>query len=170
MEHRILSFDPGLTNTGYALVWAGDYGVLADPRYSKMLKGPQAGAPEMTVRDRSDFLGAEALKVIQEVQPTAIGIEDWTYMGNRGKQESHMPVLVEHLRMVAKGFGVPVYVFENAAWKKKTLGIGGANKEQIKHYVGRKVANPDALARLPQHVWDAVGVCFAVLKELGQIK
>lgn len=165
MEHRILSFDPGPANTGYTLVWSGDYGVLVDPRYSGVLRTSK----DLPDRERVDMIGDKALKLMQTVQPTAIAIEDWTYMGKKGKQESKMPVLIEHLRMVSKGYGVPVFVFENAVWKKATLKIGGANKEQIKHYVGRKVANPDALERLPQHVWDAVGISFAALKELGQI-
>lgn len=162
-EHRILSFDPGLANTGHALLWSGDYGDLVDKRFCGVIRTEKE---PLTDRERIDAVGVEAWAFINHIKPTAIAIEDWTYMGKKGKQESIMPVLVEHLRMVAKGFGVPVFVYANAEWKKMTLKAGGANKDQIKHYVSRRVANPDVLDRLPQHIWDAVGICFAALQQV----
>lgn len=161
-EHRILSFDPGTANTGHGLLWSGDYGNLVDKRFIGVLRTTK----ELPDRVRIDEIGRQARGLIEQIEPTAIGIEDWTFMGKKGKQESSMPVLVEHLRMVSLSYNVPVFVFPNAEWKKLTLKIGGANKDQIKHYVQRRVANPDVLDKVAQHAWDSIGICFAVLQEL----
>lgn len=161
-EIRILAFDPGPANTGYAnLIYDEKNGARLGAMHG-VLKSP-AGIPD---RDRNDLISDQARALMTAFQPTAVGIEDWTYMGKKGKQESTLPALIESLRLTAKYSGFEPYVYTNAEWKKKTLKIGGANKEQIKHYVTMRLKDPAQIVRMPQHVWDAVGVCFAILEDL----
>lgn len=159
---KILSIDPGLANTGYASIEYGDTQQIRLGRAFGVLHTTQEDGSD---RERIDKLNVEISKIVLNYQPDAIGIEDWSYMGNRGKNESSMPALIENLRQLCRELNVPTYIYENPVWKKATLGIRTANKKQIQHFVSKRITDaPTILHRKPDHVWDSVGICFAVYK------
>ncbi len=164
MALRLLGVDPGVANCGYA-------GALAIPGEKKLIpmtyQGVWSTPKDWDDRRRMDYLGGQLADTLLCMKPDYVGIEGWTFMGGRGKQESQMPALIEHLYMTCKNLGVKAYIYENKEWKKKTLGIHGANKKQVEHYVKRHLTD-SANKRLPSHVWDSLGICLAVLKDIEE--
>lgn len=157
---RILAFDTGTANTGWALL-IGDVSAkqvrLSDFGMIKTKK-----TDEHTVRERIDFIGAEVSKLIQELRPTHMAIEDFTEQGKFvGKTYKEMAWLTEHFRIVARNEGLPLSIYENGEWKKHTLKAARANKEQAKHYISHKLPETrELLAKAPTHVWDSVGIGY----------
>lgn len=160
---KLLAFDPGLANTGYGSLSTDTEGRPTMGRaFGVLHTKPEDG----TDRERIDLLNVKIKRLLIDFKPDAVGLEDWSYMGNRGKNESSMPALIENIRQLCLGLGIPVYIYENPEWKKITLGIRGANKKQVKHYVTKNVPGAlDALNRKPDHIWDSVGICFAIYKQ-----
>lgn len=166
---RILAFDPGTANTGHSLLLGdigsseisiGNFGVL---RTSKMEHGR-----EVSIRSRIDHLGDMINTLIYETKPTHIAMEDFVEQGKYvGKTYKEMSYLIEHMRLLGRQAGHEVWIFSNAFWKRKTLGISGTNKKQIQHYVAHNIPGAGVLLQgRPEHVWDSVGIGFCLFKML----
>lgn len=171
---RILGIDPGTANCGYATI-EGDLNtgtaVLLPSRCYGVVN---TSISEGNVRERIDRIGEDVKLIVrQHSKPTHIAIEDFTEQGKRvGKTYKEMAWITEHLRMIGRELGYDVDIYENGYWKKHTLGIMRASKDQVQHYLGHKVEGAERLRSLPKsynHIWDSVGIAYCkFLLLLGQ--
>lgn len=166
---RILALDPGTANMGYA--------VLEGIPIAKKLNTPprivdfgvlKTKKTDGTIRERLDVLGYTVQDLLRKVTPDYFVFEDFVEQGKFvGKTYKEMAFLIEHLRLVGRGEGIPVTIYENAEWKKKTLKSAGVNKEQVQHYVSHKLPESILLLRKqPDHVWDSVAIGYCKWLEL----
>lgn len=144
MRISLLGLDPGLANTGWALL-EGDtvtglikatehYGVIKTVKWRD--KGKKI---ELPTRDRLDLIALEIQKLIAEHEPTYVVMEDFVYFGNKGATTSTMPVLIETIRMLSKQMGYEAIIFANGVWKKILLKNHVANKNQVQHCIHRRL-------------------------------
>jgi len=166
---RILSFDMGTANTACSMI-------VGNLKYNtkglsgfRMIKTDKSFG---SVRDRIDYIGEEARKVIQQADPTHIAIEDFTEQGKFvGKTYKEMAWLTEHFRILGRELGYEVAIYENGYWKKVTMGAMRVNKQQVQHYVCTQLPEASTmLARQPDHVWDSVGIGLCCWKLLQRTK
>lgn len=154
---RVLGVDPGTANTGYALL-EGDqiltFGLL------------KTDTTDGSVRARIDMIGDALQKIIKEWAPSVLAVEDFTEQGKMvGKTYKEMSWLTEHFRLLGKFLGIQTVIYKNGEWKKRTLGIHRATKQQVQHYVGRHLPEAERiLKKAPSHVWDAVGIALCARK------
>ena len=168
---RILAFDPGTANMGYAIV-QGDvrtsnieltdvYGVLT----SSLKDGD--------IRTRVDLLSAKLAKLITATQPTHVTIEDYVEQGVRsGTTYKDMTMLIENMRLTCRTLGYEANILANAEWKKIAVGTKGLNKKQIQHFVTHRVKGTHVLGsrNSDTHVWDSVGIGYAQFKLLQGVQ
>jgi Holliday junction resolvasome RuvABC endonuclease subunit len=164
---KICGIDPGLEHTGIAFL-EGDtetkkvrllpdiFGVLETRKWVDKTK-----TEAFTDRERADWLGQEIMRMVAEIEPAAMVVEDFVFMGKRGGAGSQMPMLVEHLRMTGRQMGYEVVIYANGDWKAKTLKCRTANKLQVEHYIKRQLPGIEKqLGKQPDHVWDAIGLAY----------
>jgi Holliday junction resolvasome RuvABC endonuclease subunit len=162
--NRILAFDPGTENCGYAsILYEGK--TVGMTRHFGVIRTSKADGD---VRQRIDIIGGNMRQLISVIKPEHVVIEDFTEQGKAvGKTYKEMAWLTEHLRMVGRSMGYEVTVYENGEWKKLALGVMRANKEQVKHYVKHTLPEAEELLkRQPTHVWDSVGIGLAKYQTL----
>jgi Holliday junction resolvasome RuvABC endonuclease subunit len=87
------------------------------------------------MRQRLDQISNDITKLVAEVEPKYVAMEDFVYYGNRGQTTSSMPVLIENIRMLGKGMGYDVAIYTNAYWKSILLKNHTADKHQVEHRV-----------------------------------
>ena len=171
MHVRILAFDPGTANMGFATL-SGFVSPQSDtmPQLTNDWGILHTNVSEGDVRTRIDALGDGMAQLIERIQPTHVAIEDFTEQGKRvGKTYKEMAWLTEHLRMVGRALNYDIAIYENGYWKRKTLGIRGATKVQVQHFLRHHVQGSEALIHLPKnknHIWDSVGVGYCLYTEL----
>lgn len=166
----ITGFDIGTQNTGYGVL-------IGDTKTKKVRIHSfgmiRTGKKDGDVRRRIDLIGGQVEQVLKSLNATHIAVEDFTSQGNRakrsGKTSQDMSFLVEHIRMLGRMLGYEVDIYPNAYWKKRTLGISGASKQQVIHYVSWKLPEAkEMLKKQPDHVWDGVGIAYCKWLELVQ--
>lgn len=164
---RILAFDPGTANMGWAYL-EGELtnGIVQATEHFGVVKTTM---DDGDFRRRIDILGGWMEEVIQLTSPTVIAIEDFTEQGViTGKTYKEMATLIEHMRMVSRMKNYEADIMTNEEWKRIATGSKGLNKNQVKHFVTNKV--PKAVefykGRTATHVWDACGIGYAEFKKL----
>jgi Holliday junction resolvasome RuvABC endonuclease subunit len=167
-QYVITGFDIGTQNTGYGVLIGDTKTKNACIHDFGMIRTNKRTGD---IRKRIDLIGDQIEQVLKSVKATHIAIEDYTSQGNRAKQSGKtsqdMSFLVEHIRMLGRMIGYEVDIYPNAYWKKKTLGIGGATKNQVIHYVSWKLPEAkELLKKQPDHVWDSVGIAYCKWLEL----
>lgn len=169
---RILGFDPGTANTGYALL-QGDIPskVVELTNHFGVLRTKKEDGD---IRSRIDQLGSDMKKLIAQLQPAHVVIEDFVEQGKLvGKTYKEMAFLIEHMRLAGREMGYEVTIYENGEWKKIAIGAYRLNKEQVKHFVAHNVKNAKEFlgSRTATHVWDSVGIAYAKYKQLqGELR
>jgi Holliday junction resolvasome RuvABC endonuclease subunit len=174
---KILAFDPGTANLGYAALTGTIQNSLSSSevhlaKYFGVLKTSKwADTKEVLLSDRLDILGTMTKKLINEVKPDYIAMEDFTEQGKRvGKTYKEMAYLTEHLRLLARSLNTEATIYTNACWKKQTLKTGHASKIQVKHYVSNMIPEAaNVLKNQPDHVWDSVGIAYCKWLEILNI-
>lgn len=161
---RILSFDPGTAETGWSLV----EGTEKELRLTEHFGVVKTSKEDGDVRFRIDRIGHEMRRLIEELAPTHVVIEDFTEQGKRvGTTYKEMSWLIEHMRMVGREMDHVVTIYENAEWKQLAVGASRLNKDQVKHFVAHRVADAGVyLKGRPTHIWDSVGIGYAKYKQL----
>lgn len=159
-RYRILALDLGSSNTGYGFL-VGDHTQLAIKDFGVIRSSPKQGP----IRQRIDYILNEITQLVHHHHPNYFVFEDFTAQGRRakaaGKIGQHMSFLTESVRGLARFLDFETVIYPNDQWKKLTLGIRTATKEQVKHYVSWKIPQSKALlARQPSHVWDAVCIAY----------
>jgi Holliday junction resolvasome RuvABC endonuclease subunit len=176
---KILGFDPGTANMGYAVVngilreplqaseakFGNSFGVLATSKWSDMKAGgAKTDRVEIPVRDRIDSLGRMIKGLVREVRPDYIAVEDFVEQGKRvGKTYKEMAFLIEHMRLLGRELEIDTRIYTNSYWKQRTLKTAHATKLQVQHYVAHKLPETAmVLCNQPDHVWDstAIGLCL----------
>lgn len=162
---RILGFDPGTANLGWALL-EGDSSEAHATEYFGVLKTKKTDGD---FRKRVDSLGNMMINLVNlllhhEQFITHIAIEDFTEQGvETGTVYKEMATLIEHMRMVSRGLGHEAAIYTNAEWKKILTGSKGLNKDQVKHFVAHRITGASELytGKTATHVWDACGIGYA---------
>lgn len=166
----VLGIDPGTANLGYAALLYSykentasvfAYGVITTHKWNE--------GTEVPVRDRIDSLGRSVLQLIASLKlegyPIFVAIEDFVEQGKLvGKTYKEMAALTEHLRTLVST-EAELRIYSNRAWKLNTIGIGTANKAQIKHYVQHHI-DAAPLNKEPSHVWDSVCIAYSLLQDI----
>jgi Holliday junction resolvasome RuvABC endonuclease subunit len=168
---RILSFDPGTANMGWAYI-------EGNLKTSEVYATEHFGVKKTTMndgdfRERIDILGEWLKSTIYLHQPTHIAIEDFTEQGvQTGTTYKVMATLIENMRMVCRGLGHEADIMTNAEWKKIATGSKGLNKDQVKHFVAHKIpgAEKHYTGRTASHVWDSAGIGYAKFKKLQGVR
>lgn len=156
---RILAFDTGTANTAGALLVGNlKHGTVDFGGFRMITTKKEFGS----VRERIDFIGNEVRELIRQSEPTHMAFEDFTEQGKFvGKTYKEMAWITEHFRLIGREMGLPTSIYENGAWKKRTLKAMRASKEQVQHYLTHKLPGIGSkLAKQPNHVWDAVGIGY----------
>ena len=160
MTLRVLGIDPGLTRCGVGIV------DVAPDRTARLVHvGVIRTPPELPLEERLLAIGHGIGKVLDEFQPTAVGLERMfaqqnlrTVMGTA--QASGVALQVAASRSLAVGLHTPSEV------KAAISGYGSADKRQLGVMVARvlgldEVPRPadasDALAIAICHGWRALG-------------
>jgi Holliday junction resolvasome RuvABC endonuclease subunit len=157
---RILGFDPGTANMG----WARLDGDTSEIRATENFGVQKTSLSDGDFRKRIDILGDWMEGLIKFHNPSHLGIEDFTEQGvNAGKVYKEMATLIEHMRLVARGLGHEDVILTNSEWKMILTGSKGLNKDQVKHFVAHNVPNAKELytGKTATHVWDACGIAYA---------
>lgn len=157
---RILAFDPGTQNTGYAVLNGSlKTGKAELTKHFGVLKTTKHDGE---IRERIDILGAGMKNLIDKLEPTHVAIEDFVEQGKFvGKTYKEMAFLIEHMRMAGRERGYEVSIYENGAWKKQTMRATRVNKTQVQHFISHKLPNAKKiLNKQPDHVWDSVGIAY----------
>lgn len=168
---KILAFDPGTANTGYATL-------TGNTSTSEVHLAPYFGVQktakrdtngnEISIRERIDCLGVGMRTLITALTPTHIAMEDFVEQGKFvGKTYKEMAYLTEHMRLVGREMGLEVTIYANGYWKKQTMKSSGTTKEQVQHFVSHKLPEAKALfIKQPNHVWDSAGIGYCKWLEI----
>ena len=125
---RILGIDPGTNVTGYGLIEKNKssltgivYGEIRNKRNDPLSR-------------RLDIVFTELLKMMEEMRPAVIALEDIFY----GKNVSSL-IKQGHVRgvivLAATRAGIPVYEYSPLEVKKAVVGYGMAEKGQVQQMV-----------------------------------
>ncbi len=149
---RVLGVDPGMGNTGFALLeqangpWTlKQSGVIRPSRSSKI-----SGSP-------LKILFTEIGKIIELHQPTVVALED-TFFARNAKSALALGQAKGVARLAAEMNDLPVFEYTPRAVKMAVVGFGGATKDQVKEMIFRILALPHRLDS--EHEADAVAVAI----------
>ena len=154
---RILGVDPGLNNTGYGVIDAGD----GKPRIVEggVVRTPSSAPLEE--RLHTIFQGLQA--VIAETKPDAMAIEDL----HSHPKFVKTAIMMGHARgvvvMAAGAAGIPVYDYQPNRAKSVIAGAGHAPKSQMMRAVAAQLG--DEAVASNEHVADAfaIALCHAIM-------
>ena len=158
VEYRVLGIDPGLADTGYALIRECN-GTLVLQEGGLIRTNSQMA---LTCRLREIY--EELMKVMESYKPSVVAVED-LYTDYRHPGTA---VLMGHARgvclLAAARYGLEVINYSPARVKKSLTGNGRASKGQVKAMV-RVTLN---LREEPgsEHVADAIAIALCHLREL----
>ena len=158
----ILGLDPGLSHTGWAVLKNGKatnhYGLVTTTKWRDKKK-----TQEIPTRERLDEISLVIQRLIYKHQPDAVAMEDFVFFGNRGPTTSIMPALIESIRILCRTVDCDCEIYANGVWKKILLKNHRANKNQVQHYLHRKLkldtATWDKLDR-GGHIRDALALAY----------
>ena len=126
---RILGIDPGLTQTGFGIIHAGN----SDPTLVDfgIIKPPGAGNP---LAQRLKSIYRDIVQVVQDYKPTIMAVEDVFY----GKNVKST-LLLGHARgaalLAGAEFDLPIYEYSARKIKQAVTGNGNAHKNQVQYMV-----------------------------------
>jgi crossover junction endodeoxyribonuclease RuvC len=154
-EFRVLGVDPGITNTGYGLVIERSGNLCADAHGAITTRS----AADMS--DRLDILYTEARRVILELSPDVVVLEQLFFNTN---QKTAIAV------GQARGVILLACNHAGAGWaeytplevKQAVVGNGNATKEQVQYMVKMLLKMPEPPKTL--HASDALAMAICHLQ------
>lgn len=163
---RILAFDPGTANMGYAVLEGN-----IKENWLRLEGGGVIGTTKAhgDIRERVDRLGELVVGNIEAAKPSHIVIEDFIEQGVKsGTTYRDMSILIEHMRMLCRFEGFEATIYTNAEWKVLASGVRGLNKKQVQHLVKHNIEGTERLGdrQIDTHIWDCAGIGYAKFKEL----
>lgn len=152
---RVLGIDPGLANTGYGLV------VVESGRMSAHGHGSITTPRGADVSDRLDILYKETRRVIAEMEPHAVAIEQLFFNTN---QKTAMAVAQARgvIMLACNHEGVEASEYTPLQVKMSLVGYGNATKDQVKYMVCSILKMKDAPETL--HATDALAMAICHLQ------
>ncbi len=154
---RVLGLDPGLRQTGYAVLEAGPDGPRV--RDAGVLRTLSRRGTDLPRRLRT--LYEALLEVLDEWQPAAIAVEQLY----AHYQHPRTAVLMAHARgvflLAGAQRGIPVISYAATQVKRLITGSGRASKVQIQHAIARQLH----LSQIPEppDVADALAIALCHL-------
>ena len=125
---RVLGIDPGLANTGWSIVESDGN------RYSVIDYGVIKTSPSNDLTPRIAEIVSSILQIVQKYNPKGCGAEDIFFVKNISSGISVAQV-IGALSYALNNTGIDVRLFTPTAIKKAIVGVGGADKEQIRKMV-----------------------------------
>lgn len=125
---RVLGIDPGLANTGWSVVESDG------TRYSVLDYGVIKTSPKNDVTPRIAEIVASILEIVKKYNPTGCGAEDIFFVKNISSGISVAKV-IGALSYALNLNNVDIRLFTPTEIKKAIVGVGGADKEQIRKMV-----------------------------------
>lgn len=147
---RVLAIDPGYERMGIALLEAKSGG-NATLLFSDCLRSSK----ELSMSERLAKLGAEISALIQEWQPSAIGLER-LFMTNNQKTATAVAEVRGMLLYLAGVHHIPAVEYTPQEIKVATTGYGKSDKAQVELMV-KKLVCVDGKKRLDDE-YDAIAV------------
>ena len=149
---RILGIDPGLTQTGFGIIHAGnsnptllDYGII---------KPPGSNIP---LAQRLKTIYKDIIEIIKNYKPTVLAIEDVFY----GKNVKST-LLLGHARgaamLAGAEFDMPIYEYSARKIKQAVTGNGNAHKKQVQFMVKSRLN----MKTLPEPLDASDGLAIAI--------
>ena len=125
---RVLGIDPGLANTGWSIVESDGN------RYSVIDYGVINTSPSNDLTPRIAEIVSSILQIVQKYNPKGCGAEDIFFVKNISSGISVAKV-IGALSYALNNTGIDVRLFTPTEIKKAIVGVGGADKEQIRKMV-----------------------------------
>lgn len=125
---RILGVDPGLANTGWSVV------ECSNNRYTVLSYGVVKTKVDDKWTDRISYITDELLKIAKDNNCAGCGAEDIFFTKNVSSAISVAKVIGAFSTVLYKS-GVDVCLFTPTEIKKAIVGVGSADKEQIRKMV-----------------------------------
>ncbi|MDD6956890.1 MAG: crossover junction endodeoxyribonuclease RuvC [Sphaerochaetaceae bacterium] len=125
---RVLGIDPGLANTGWSIVESDGN------RYSVIDYGVIKTSPSNDLTPRIAEIVSSILQIVQKYNPKGCGAEDIFFVKNISSGISVAKV-IGALSYALNNTGIDVRLFTPTEIKKAIVGVGGADKEQIRKMV-----------------------------------
>ncbi len=154
---RIAGIDPGLVNTGYAIIDDVDGSQRA------VEGGVIRTASAEPLERRLHTIYSNIREVFAEFKPDVMAIEDLHSRARFVKTA----ILMGHARgvvvMAAGEAGIPVFDYQPTRAKNIVTGSGRADKDQVKQAVAAHLRSPDIGKN--EHVADAfsIALCHAIM-------
>lgn len=125
---RVLGIDPGLANTGWSIVESDGN------KYSVLDYGVIKTSVKQEVTERIVEIVSSIIEIIKKYKPQGCGAEDIFFVKNISSGISVAKV-IGALSYALSLEGVDIRLFTPTEIKKAIVGIGGADKEQIRKMV-----------------------------------
>ena len=150
---KLIGIDPGLTATGWGVV------VATDNRLRHVGDGVVRSDPSHALSERLHELYTGLAAVIEDHRPDVAAVEE-TFVNRNPASALKLGQARGALLLTAALFGLPVYEYAANAIKKAVVGVGHADKQQVRVMVGMLLpgserASSDAADAL------AVAICHA---------
>ena len=150
---RLIGLDPGLTATGWGVV------IATDNRLRHVGDGVVRSDPSLSLGERLHQLYTGIAAVIELHRPDVAAIEE-TFVNRNPASALKLGQARGALMLTASLFGLPVHEYAANAVKKAVVGVGHADKRQVRVMVGALLpgsarASSDAADAL------AVAICHA---------
>ena len=150
---RILGIDPGLTQTGFGIIHAGN----SDPTLVDfgIIKPPGSDNP---LAQRLKSIYRDIVQIVQDYKPTIMAVEDVFY----GKNVKST-LLLGHARgaalLAGAEFDLPIYEYSARKIKQAVTGNGNAHKNQVQYMVKARLKMKFAPEPLDASDALAIAIC-----------
>lgn len=169
----VAGIDPGLSKTGFSVV---QFQATRVPQIihhevikTSAEKGLKGRAKLLSDRERTVNVSVEIVDRLVKFDPNFVSMEDFVFMGNRGRSESQTVRVVENILVECRSAGYDTSVYDNAYWKHVLMKCRTATKEQVRHYVCRALQIPEEIwvkTDRGGHMLDAVALALTHVKLL----
>jgi crossover junction endodeoxyribonuclease RuvC len=150
---RIIGLDPGLRHAGWGII------ETAGNALSHVADGVVEANPDLPLAERLLYIHAALTKVIEEFKPDEAAIEE-TFVSKDARATLKLGQARGVAILVPAAAGILLAEYAPNQIKKSVVGVGHAEKEQIRHMVKvllpkARPSSPDAADAL------AIAICHA---------
>jgi crossover junction endodeoxyribonuclease RuvC len=150
---RIIGLDPGLRHAGWGIIEA------AGNNLTYVADGVVRADPDLPLAERLLFIHKELTQVVANFRPAEAAIEE-TFVSKDARATLKLGQARGVAILVPAAFGISLSEYAPNQIKKSVVGVGHAEKEQIRHMVKvllpkAKPASEDAADAL------AIAICHA---------
>jgi crossover junction endodeoxyribonuclease RuvC len=150
---RIIGLDPGLRHAGWGVI------ETAGNALSHVADGVVEANPDLPMAERLLFIHAALTRIIEEFKPDEAAIEE-TFVSKDARATLKLGQARGVAILVPAAAGIRLAEYAPNQIKKSVVGVGHAEKEQIRHMVNvllpkARPTSPDAADAL------AIAICHA---------